>query len=156
MNSSLRRFCRLVAIALSAVALHAADTPQRLVNLSTRAQVGSGANAPVVGFVIGEGAAKPILIRAVGPGLNQYLGGSGGVANPLLVVFNNAGVEVARNDNWNTTSIGGTSGFSSVGAFNLTTGSNDAALRVTLAPGLYTAQVTAASGAATGLVLLEV
>src|SRR6185436_14904840 len=65
--------------------------------------------------------------------------------------------EVARNDNWNTTSVGGTTTFTSVGAFNLTTGSNDAALRVTLAPGNYTAQVTASgTTAASGLVLLEV
>lgn len=164
MNSLFRRFRYAVGgLALLAAVARAADTPQRLVNLSTRTQVGTGANAPVVGFVIGDGAPKPVLIRAIGPGLNPYIGGSGGLANPQLVVYNSAGVEIARNDNWGTAAAGNAGNaataatFTSVGAFGLTNGSSDAALRLTLAPGVYTAQVTNVAGTSSaGLVLLEV
>src|SRR5947209_7139413 len=89
----------------------AAEFNQRLSNLSTRAQVGTGANVAVVGFVIGPGASKNVLIRAVGPGLASF-GVAGTLGDPQITVVNTAGQTVASNDNWTTTSIGGTSTFS--------------------------------------------
>ena len=62
---------------------------------------------------------------------------------------------VSSNDNWTTTTIGSATAFANVGAFNLTSGSKDAALQLTLAPGAYTAQVSGV-GTATGVALMEV
>ncbi|MFM9080642.1 MAG: beta strand repeat-containing protein, partial [Opitutaceae bacterium] len=42
---------------------------QRLVNISTRARVGSGDGIAIAGFVISGEESKPVLIRAVGPTL---------------------------------------------------------------------------------------
>ncbi len=149
-------------LALLAVALQAADTPQRLVNLSTRAQVGIGNAAPVVGFVVGDGPRKRVLVRAVGPGLNQF-GLTGTLANPRLVlqrVVNNAGVDVTGgvNDDWATPAANApalTTAFGQTGAFQ-SINTRDAAVVVDLEPGAYTAQVTGVGTPNTGLVLLEV
>jgi uncharacterized protein (DUF1800 family) len=157
MNSFVCRTVWLGVCALGfALPATAAEFDQRLINLSTRAQVGVGANAPVVGFVIGDGAPKRVLIRAVGP----TLGGApynvpGVLANPRLELYSGSS-KIADNDNWTTTSVGGSTTFASVGAFGLPAGSADAALIATLGPGNYSAQVTGVGTANTGAVLLEV
>ena len=51
---------------ISAVSAIGAQYDQRLANLSTRAQVGTGSNVMITGFVVQEGAPKRVLIRAVG------------------------------------------------------------------------------------------
>src|SRR5688572_9269313 len=106
-----------------------AQTPS-VSNLSTRAQVGTGGDILITGFNIGSGSNKTILIRATGPALNGF-GVTGTLANPRLELFSGA-TKIAENDNWSTplgsaTAVTNTS-FTSVGAFNLTTGSLDAAL----------------------------
>jgi len=139
------------------IRLAASEYDQRLANISTRAQVGSG-NVAVVGFVIGPGAAKNVLIRAVGPTLASFHV-DGAIADPEIDVFDSGGHKVFSNDNWNTVLSAGSaasaSTFSSVGAFGLSSGSRDAALVATLLPGSYTAQVNAV-GAASGVAMLEV
>lgn len=136
----------------------AAEFNERLSNLSTRAQVGTGSNVAVVGFVVGQGAPKTVLIRAVGPALTGY-GVSGVLADPQIEVFDSAGRRMLGNDNWSTAvapalpASGAT--FTSVGAFPLASGTRDAALVTTLGPGAYTAQVSGvASG--TGIALVEI
>ncbi|WP_414661302.1 DUF1800 family protein [Horticoccus sp. 23ND18S-11] len=134
----------------------AAEFDQRVLNISTRAQIGTGANAAVVGFVVGPGGPKSILIRAVGPGLSAF-GVGGTLGDPRIDLYDSATPArlVASNDNWATTTVGGATTFGSVGAFGLTTGSRDAALTATLQPGSYTAQVTGVANA-TGIALVEV
>ncbi len=139
-------------------AAHAADD-QRVSNLSTRTQLGNGGVA-IVGFVIGPGPAKNILIRAVGPGLSAF-GVQGPLGDPRIDLYDSATPArlVASNDNWQTVAAGTlpatATTFSSVGAFPLTANSRDAALSVTLAPGAYTAQVTGVANS-TGITLVEV
>jgi hypothetical protein len=135
----------------------------RLSNISTRAQTGTGASVLTAGFVIGPGANKQVLIRAVGPTLSSF-GLTGVLTDPVLTVYNSANVVVASNDNWATpvgpgaaTTAQLSAAFSSVGAFafGTTTTSRDSALLATLAPGNYTAQVAGAGGT-TGIALVEV
>jgi hypothetical protein len=121
-------------------------------NLSTRGSVGSGEDALIVGFVV-NGSTKEVLIRAIGPSLTQY-GVSGVVTNPTMSVFNSSGTAIATNDKWST-APGVAAASATVGAFALPSGSLDAALVTSLAPGAYTAQVTGVSGA-TGVGLVEI
>ncbi len=127
-------------------------TAPRLINLSTRGAVTAGAGDLVVGFVIGGATSRTLLIRGIGPGLAQF--GVGGVlTDPLLQVYNaNTGAIIAVNDNWAgdaTVSLVA----DRVGAFALADpASRDAALLVTLTPGVYTANLS--GGAGIGLVEL--
>lgn len=123
-------------------------------NLSTRGQVGSGGNVLITGFIVGGTTPKQVLIRAVGPSLTPPpFGISGAIADPQLQVFNGAGAIIpgASNDNWNAADA---AAMNAVGAFALPAGSKDAALIVTLAPGLYTTQVSGVGGT-TGVALIE-
>src|SRR3954471_13903290 len=154
----------LAALCACVLASHliSAEFNQRLANLSTRAQVGVGSNVATVGFVIGSGSSKNILIRAVGPTLGSAFAVAGVNSNPKITVFNAAGVQVLTNDDWGTQATGGptaaalSSTFDSVGAFRLTSGSRDAAILATnLPPGNYTAQVSGV-GTASGVALVEI
>ena len=124
----------------------------RLVNVSARNRVGTGDDILIAGFNIsGTGGPKPLLIRAVGPGL-AALGVPGTLADPKLEIFDGNGAKVVENDSWNASLA---AVFSSVGAFALPAGSRDAALVVSLAPGSYTAQVSGVGGL-TGDAIIEV
>ena len=125
----------------------------RLLNLSRIGTVGTGETAVLVNFTVEGSAAKTVLLRAAGPALASF-GVTGPLADPLLTLHDATGAEVARNDDWG----GGSalsSAFASVGAFSFATSSKDAALRLALAPGTYTARVTGAGGT-TGVALVEV
>jgi uncharacterized delta-60 repeat protein len=131
-----------------------AGSTARLINVSTRGFVGTGANALVPGFVIGGAGPRQLLIRAVGPGLAPF-GVPGLLVDPQLsVVPLGRTAAVAANDNW-----GGTpeliAAFGAVGAFGLPAGSGDAAVVVRLPPGAYTVTVSGV-GATTGTALVEI
>ena len=138
------------------------STPSTLVNLSCRAQVGTGANILTAGFVVGGSTPRRLLIRGVGPTLGS-LGVTGTMADPKLdIIKQGATTPLASNDNWSTpisplTSTAAELGaaFTSVGAFGLAAGSKDAALIVTLPPGSYTAQVSGVNNT-TGIAIVEV
>ena len=130
---------------------------QRLVNNSTRARAGSGDQVAIAGFVITGEESKPVLIRAVGPSLAGF-GVPGAVAAPVLELFQSGQpTALARNTGW---SIGGSAptlaaAAARVGAFPLDTGTADAALLTTLAPGAYSAVISSADARA-GVGLVEV
>lgn len=127
----------------------------RLVNVSTRAQVGTGADVLVAGFSVVGTASKRLLIRAVGPSLAAF-GVAGTLTDPMVEVKALGATETtASNDDW-----GGTAtlkaAFGSVGAFGLVSDSSaDAAVIVNVAPGSYTATVSGKNGT-TGVALVEV
>jgi len=138
----------------------------RLINISARAYVGTGANILIGGFVIGGNTPQTVIIRGDGPALAGF-GLSGALTNATLTLSNGAGT-VAINSGWNNAPTAGnaaTGGIviqpltaalsAKVGAFALTSGSNDSAIVVTLPTGAYTAQVTGANGA-TGVALVEI
>ncbi len=135
----------------------ATNNPGRLVNLSARAEVGTGGNIVFGGFAIGPLAAsgtEPVLIRASGPALVQF-GVPGTLPDPQLQLFSSAGTVLNTNDGWaGAASISAAA--AAVGAFPWTaTASHDAALEATLPSGAYTAQVAGESGD-TGDALVEV
>jgi len=105
----------------------------------------------VAGFVVTGQAPKQILIRGIGPGLAGF-GVRDALAQPVLTLRDSTGRIVAENDGWRNQPDISAAG-DRVGAFKLGNGSRDAALLVSLAPGAYTAQVTANGN---GLVLVEV
>jgi hypothetical protein len=121
----------------------------RLLNLSTRG-LATATDPLIAGIVIAD-EARTVLVRAAGPALAGF-GVANALANPQLVLFNSAGRELARNDDWER-SLAAT--FARAGAFPLVEGSRDAALVVNLAPGTYTAQVSPPAGAS-GVALVEV
>lgn len=128
----------------------------RIVALASRGYVGTGAQVMIGGFSISGTQNRSIVIRALGPSLAQALG-SGYLANPVLRVYNSAGAQVAANDDWenNTNYAGVVAALTQTGLGLPASGSKDAAVLVSLPPGLYTAMVTGA-GDTTGVALLDV
>jgi uncharacterized protein (DUF1800 family) len=154
----MKTLSRLVVAAL-ALAVYtapfagAAQYDQRLGNLSTRAQVGTGSNIMITGFVVQEGAPKKVLIRAVGPRLAAApFNLPGTLADPQLRLFNSSGVLVLANDNWVASDA---ATMAAAGAFPLLANSRDASLVATLSPGSYTAQVSGVNNG-TGIAILEI
>ena len=140
-------------IALAELYDTAADRGARLVNVSARAQVGTGGSILIAGFTISGNVPKPVLIRAVGPTLGAF-NVSGFLINPRLDLYRGSTL-VQGNDDWGGTAALVTA-FGQVSAFALSAASSlDAALLVTLAPGSYTAQVSGVNGT-TGVALVEV
>lgn len=131
----------------------AAETP-RLVNLSARADVKTGAGVLVAGFVVSGGTSKTLLIRGIGPALAEFgLGGT--LADPKLELYRLNGPKLQENDNWGG-SVALSAVGSRVGAFGLTNvNSKDSMLLVTLPPGGYTAQISGVADT-TGIALIEV
>ncbi|MBL9203028.1 MAG: CotH kinase family protein [Opitutaceae bacterium] len=119
----------------------------RLINISSRAIVGSGEDALVAGAIVADTASKRFLARGIGPGLASF-GVGGALADPVLKLSVVGGAELARNGNWETgpeaALMGGYA--RSVGAFPLLSGVRDAALTTGLGHGAYTIEIAAASG----------
>jgi hypothetical protein len=128
----------------------------RLVNISTRAQVGTGGNILIAGFVIGgtgTSGTEPLLIRGSGPALSS-LGVSGALPDPELQLFSGTN-SLATNNGWaGSAQIASTA--AAVGAFTWSSAtSHDSALLVSPAAGAYTAQISGAASD-TGVSLVEV
>ncbi len=120
------------------------DSSTTLTNLSARAQVGSGDDVLIAGFVIDGDAPLRVLIRGLGPALS-----AGGVLHPLLDphlrLFRGSEL-IAANDNWSANPAEAAalaSAAATVGASPLASASTDAAVLLTLPPGIYTVQLSA-------------
>ncbi len=135
---------------LTAGSAFATPTTPRLVNVSVLKPLAAGETL-IAGFVVGGGAGKRLLVRAVGPGLTAGFGIQGALADPGLEVYRGSAV-VTGNDNWNAADA---ATFAQVGAFGLPAGSRDAALVLDVAPDAYSVQVRNRAGGG-GLVLVEV
>jgi hypothetical protein len=135
--------------------LSTGGTGGELINLSTRAQVGTGDGVLIPGLVVGGTTAKRVLVRAVGPTLATF-GVTGVLADPTLTVFSGS-TTIASNDNWQDAAGSSLVAIAAAGAgaFALPAGSKDSALVLTLAPGAYTLRV-AGVGGTTGVALVEV
>ncbi len=141
------------------VAIGMTSNPGRLVNLSARAEVGTGGNIIFGGFAIGPlgtAGSLPILIRASGPAIAAApFNVPGTLPDPQLQLFNDANVVLQTNEGWMADpAISATA--AAVGAFSWgTNATHDAALDVTEPTGTYTAQIAGQSGD-TGDALLEI
>jgi hypothetical protein len=139
------------------VILTSAPSSTRLINISTRAQVGTGGNIMIPGFVISGNGTETLLIRGDGPSLTQY-GVAGVLAQPSLSVINQAtGATVASNTGWGTNPTPSqiASIAAQVGAFPFASGSADSAVIVSLPAGAYTVKISGV-GNTTGVALAEV
>ncbi len=131
-----------------------------LVNVSTRAYVGTGEQQLIGGFVVQGTQPKKMLLRAVGPGLTGY-GVTGVLADPKLTLYQLGtggapNTQIGFNDNWGD-QAGGVEAAAvalQVGAFALAPGSRDAAMVLSLNPGFYTANIEGVGGT-TGITLVE-
>jgi len=130
----------------------AAAPTARFTNVSARGTAGSGSAALSIGFAITGTVTKTVLIRGVGPTLGSF-GISGALAAPQLTVYNSSQAVIAFNAGWAGTAAL-TAAFNSVEAFALPPTSADAALLVTLSPGIYTAQVSSLNSSS-GVALME-
>ncbi len=130
----------------------------RLINISTRGQVGTGANLLIAGFVVGGTTSKTVLIRASGPAIGAApFNVPGTLADPQLQLYGQGSPAplIATNTGWSGNAQVAAAA-ASVGAFAWTNpAGKDSALLVTLPPGAYTAQVSGASGDS-GVALVEV
>ena len=133
------------------------DKTKRLSALSVRSQVGVDEASLITGFVIAGDVPRPVILRAVGPGLANAV--TTPLSDPYLRLWKlntttGAWALVGENDDWDGTPETAAV-FQSAGMGALTAGSKDAALLVTLEPGIYTAQVEGAAGT-TGVALVEI
>jgi hypothetical protein len=129
----------------------------RMANLSTRGFAGTAMRTLIVGFSVSGTQPRRVLLRAVGPTLASNHGVAGAIPDPVLDVVTQAGAVLATNDNWGT-NAGGEAAlatlFTQVGAFPFVGGSQDAAIVITLPPGVYTARATPKNGIE-GVALVE-
>lgn len=126
-----------------------------LTALSSRDRISSVDGVTIVGFVIGGVHPRTVLIRAVGPSLAAH-GVSDALPDPMFTVHKGSAV-IAQNDNWMDGNVAQLKNlFTRVGAGPLTSSDGkDAALAITLSPGVYTAVVRSADGKM-GTVLAEI
>ena len=131
------------------------DAGNWLSALSVRNHVGQGAECLITGFVIDGPRSKSVLLRGVGPGLAGQV--QGYLTDPQIELWRyQAGgwVLVAANDDWAGTDEQ-VAAFAAVGMGALTHGSKDAALWLTLEPGIYTLQISGGDEG-TGVALAEI
>jgi len=126
------------------------STTTRLVNISTRGQVGVGDQVLIGGFIVSGSQPKDLLLRARGPSLTAA-GVNGAMADPMIEVHNSSGATVATNDNWQSSAQA-----SAISATGLAPSNPlESAILVTLSPGNYTAIVRGVNNT-TGIALVEV
>jgi len=127
----------------------------RLVNVSTRGQVGRDSEAMVSGFVLEKESGslpRQLLLRGIGPRLG-FFGVPGVITNPRLDLFREGELTpFLGNDDW--VPADSAAYFDQVGAFGLGSSSKEAVLATALSPGGYTCVLKGSAGE-TGIGLLE-
>ncbi len=144
------------------LALAATPNPGRMINLSCRATVGTGASVLIAGFSVGgagTAGSESLLIRASGPALAAApFNVAGALADPDLQIDSLAGGQptvLASDAGW-AGSAAISAAAASVGAFpweNPT--SKDSAIATSLPNGPYTGEISGVAGD-TGVALVEV
>ena len=122
--------------------------PQTL-NISSRAAVGEDDDALIEGFIITGSTPKTLVLRAIGPSLEDT-GVAGALADPILSVYDSAGALVTTNDNWQDDDQA-----DAISAAGLAPSDPlEAATLQTLSPGAYTV-VVRGQASTTGVALVE-
>lgn len=124
------------------------QSPALFLNMSTRAKVESGDAVMISEFIIGGGSRKRVVIRALGPSL-ETAGVAGVLADPAIELFGSNGL-IAANDNWRDGNPEELYQLQFAPAY-----ATEAALVVTLLPGVYTVTVRGIHDAS-GIARLEV
>jgi uncharacterized protein GlcG (DUF336 family) len=122
---------------------------EKLANISTRLNAGTGDNQLIGGFIITGDQEKKVIIRAIGPSLGQF-GISNALADPTLELHDQSGAVIATNDNW------GDSQRAEIEATGVSPVNElESAIVRILAPGAYTAVASGKDGG-TGTAVVEV
>jgi matrixin len=123
-----------------------------LVNLSTRAFVGTGGNVVIGGFIIQGSQPATVILRGIGNSLPAF-----GITNALsdpMIELHDAGGTIATSDDWVDDSWAST-----IASYHLhPSNSRESAILATLAPGSYTVVLQAfdnGDGKLTGTGLIE-
>ena len=127
----------------------APGTPGRLVNISTRMQVGTGNEVLIGGFIIQGDVVKTVVLRAIGPSLSDS-GLTGALQDPQMELYDSTGALLESNDNWqqslDTSEI--------IDSGLAPSDPREAAIFARLAPGNYTAIISGVNST-TGIGLVE-
>lgn len=119
---------------VGAIEVYDTAGPAPIVNLSSRAQVGTGDNVLIGGTFVRDSTRA--VIRAIGPSLTQY-GIQGALQDPALELHDAYGTLIAANDNWVSDPQA-----AEIQQLGLAPGnSNESAMLATLTSGSYTAIV---------------
>lgn len=139
---------------------HRAATTPGLGNVSTRAYSGPGTRTLIAGFVVDGDAPQPVLLRAVGPALENFgIPADSCERDPSFEVHRSSDDRVvAANDNWSASPRAAAIAARAavVGAFPLAPGGSDAAELGDLAPGGYSMVMRSATPERPGVQLGEV
>jgi uncharacterized delta-60 repeat protein len=124
------------------------ETPnaRRLVNVSTRAMVSTGAGVTIAGFQLRQDH-RILLIRGIGPSLPL----SGTLANPTMQLYDSNGVVLASNDDWQSSPVADSIEATGRAPSN----ARESAILVDLNAGDYTC-ILSGVGGTTGIGLIEV
>jgi glucose/arabinose dehydrogenase len=124
-------------------------TPSQALDISSRSQVASSDNVMIGGFIITGTAPKKVIVRAIGPSLQQF-----NVPNPLpdpvLELHGSTGALITANNDWREAQE------SEIVNTGLAPQNNlESAIVATLSPGAYTAVVGGRDGVS-GVGVVEV
>ncbi len=145
---------RIDALAAVNLAIGTAPVPvpAQLLNISSRANVQTGDNILIGGFIVTGTDPKQVMLRAIGPSMS--VGGNpvaGRMQDPVLELRNSSGALVTSNDNWKDSPERTQIEATGIAPSH----DNESAILRNLAPGAYTA-VLKGKDNSTGLALVEV
>ena len=121
-----------------------------LLNISTRAHVGTGSDVLIAGFIVGGNgsASSRVVVRAIGPSLSTF-GITGTLQDPTLEIHDGTGALIASNNDWKTSQQ------AAITATGLApTNDKESAILITLGAGQYTA-VVKGNGGTQGVAVVE-
>ncbi len=125
------------------------DSDAALANISTRAHVGTGDNVVIGGFILDNGGETEVVVRGMGPSLEQA-GITEALADPELALVNGNGMVIAANNDW------ADSQQAAIDASGLAPGNSaESAILITLPLGAYTV-ILSGHNDTTGIGLVEV
>jgi hypothetical protein len=137
----------------SAIVTGSAASADRLQNLATRMFVMNGNKVLIGGFIVVGTGPKKVLLRATGPSLNSNGAPiSDHMADPTLTLYDQNGVAIALNDDWQSAPEPERTEIETSGL--KPENSREAAILRSLSPGHYTA-IVRGKGDATGIAMLE-
>src|SRR5262249_16494340 len=88
------------ASGIALVEVYDVNGAARLMNLSTRASIGTAAGILISGLSIApDTGRRQILVRAAGPALTSF-GVAGAITDPTIAIIDSANNQIASNDNW--------------------------------------------------------
>jgi hypothetical protein len=121
----------------------------RVLNISTRGNVGIDDAVMIGGFIVGGAAPSKVMLRAIGPSLSAA-GITGTLSDPVLELHDSQGSLIYQNDNWRSTQEK-----QIIATSAAPTNDKESAIIATLEPGAYTAIVRGANKT-TGVALIEI